>query len=296
LLKQKAGGRLGLLNPFLYDLNYSTNRDIITGFNGRSASASFDLVTGIGVPRVDVLAAFLPETVHAVPLPPRALFFERVNPNVSVTRGGIIEVIVGIHNGSNELWTAPEVTLPLPTGAKLLSARFTSSDGAVTNLDASNAKASYGKEIKPNETITGFFKILLPFELEAGTVIGHRSVVTWQTSSPQTFTTNKIDLTVAEDNVTDTTQDGVFATSLTDSWQLSDDHFSPNEPLTLLVVGGGNPNLTPLPADWLAGNLVADGDGKINFQIVPDNWPPGDYTIIVQGNWSGIELSVPFSK
>jgi hypothetical protein len=67
--RERAAGRppLGPVNGLLYDSAPQTVFDVVSGENGydrrvraRQAGPGYDLASGLGVPRFDVLAATLP--------------------------------------------------------------------------------------------------------------------------------------------------------------------------------------------------------------------------------------------
>lgn len=298
LLAQQAGGRLGLINYALYDLNFSVTRDILQGFNGESARPGWDFVTGLGVARVDQLARFFPSRTHNNPLPPGATVFERVNPNLSVVPGSNFTVIVGIRNNTDVPMTNPTVTLPIPAGARLVNAQFTGDGAAIASQDGNQAVLNYGAPIAPYQNATGFITLQAP-DAPNGTTLSHRSTVSWNQNGNQvTMPTNSIDLALSDTNQTDGSQDGLLGGFLSrdegsGDYILRDSRFGPGENWSAFITDNKG-NQQPVPDGRVSGG-PADGSGKVEIRIATKSWPNGSYTLLFRGNNTGIEVVANFN-
>ncbi len=298
-LVQQFGGRLGLLNPVLYDLNFTAHRDILQGFNGESARPGYDFMSGLGAPRVDILSRFFPSRAHSAPLPPGATVFERINPNVSVVPGGTFTVIVGFRNNTDVPMNNPTVNLPLPAGARLVEAKFTGGGASIASQNENSATLNYGSPIPPYQNATGFITIQAP-DAPVGTVITHRSSATWNQGGQQiTLGTNAVDLSIANAPQTDNSQDGLLGGFLTKDegsgdFILRDTHFAPGENWSASIVDAKG-NAQAVPDGRIAGG-AADGEGKIEVRIFTKTWPSGAYSLLIRGNTSGLEVVANFNS
>lgn len=298
LLAQQAGGRLGLINYALYDLNFSISHDILQGFNGESARPGWDFVTGLGVARIDLLSRFFPTRSHSTALPPGATVFERLNPNLSVTPGGTFTLIVGIRNNTDAAMNNPIVTVPIPAGSRLVNAQFTGGGAGIASQNEGSATLNYGGAISPYQNATGFITLQAP-DAPVGTVISHRSTVSWnQNGNQSTLVTNGVDLTIADTSETDGSQDGLLGGYFSreegsGDFVLRDGHFGPGENWSISLTDNKG-NLQSVPEGRIVGG-AADGNGNIEVRVLTKNWPTGNYTLLIRGNNTGLEVVASFN-
>ena len=301
LLTQALGGRLGPINPLIYDLNFSVFHDIVTGYNGTNAIPGYDAMTGMGSPDLLKLITFLPGRIYQTPLPPLATFFERVNPNVTVRPGAKVQVIAGIHNYTQGNFGSPSLVLPIPAGLTLSNARFTTADAYVASVSATEARINLGRSVPPNQTVTAFFTFDVASSVASGTVVTHRSKATWsQDGQDRSVTSNQIDLVVSTQSLTDLTQDGFFQgkitkDSATGDLVLTDSRLGINEPVTLWYNNSQGTTYN-IPSGLVSSNGTTDGNGVLNLRISAGQWASGQYTLVVYGRVTGTTLLLSFSS
>ncbi len=140
--KQNGRSSLGALNPQLYPLLGSTNfRDVTSGSNGTySAKASFDLVTGLGVPQMSVL---LPTLAGSGTTTPSITSFSpavgSVGANVLISGINLDRTIGVKFNGSNAAFTimsSSSVQATVPAGATSGTISVTTASGTATSASS----------------------------------------------------------------------------------------------------------------------------------------------------------------